>query len=438
MRNIHYRWVANAALALTIGGLPVASSAQELMKTGAYELNLDVEAVFGLFKSKKRYAQLHGDAGSASWQEGYIKYGLSGSTQAGEGQLYGGFNLITAGTFGDGDAAGFTTGNETETDFEDLFFGWRNEMIDISLGSQNFSIGDGFLINGDALNFGEGFAAIPGAPDLDRGGAYWLAARKAFRKTAVLRAGGESGLRGDLFWLESNNASQAKMELAGLNIEHNSGIGTFGAYFIKGLDVNDGDAAFLGLTHRDGQETYGLRYQGNAGVENLFLSSEFTSQTQGDNSRSDADAWYLEAGWTFADVAWSPSINVRHSSFDDGFDALFFGFNRGYGTWFQGEVASNYAGPFNSNVSVNHIALKASPSETLSFGALFFDFKGKNGNALDATEVNIFAEWVAHDHLIISPLLGFYNPKNSAANGGSQLGDAKTNTYFQVLAIVPF
>jgi len=418
--------------------MPLVSSAQELVKDGVSELNLDIEAVLGLFSSKKRYAQLHGGEGKSSWQEGYVKYGLSGSTKAGEGSLYGGFNLLTSGTFGDGDAAGFTTGDELETDIEDLFVGWRNDKFDISLGSQNFSIGDGFIINGDALNFGEGFSQIPGAPDFDRGGAYWLAGRKAFEKTAVFRMGGDEGLRGDLFWLESNNASQAKMELAGLNIEHNSAIGTIGGYYIEGLDVDDNDAAFLGLTHRDGQSTYGLRYQGNAGVENLFLSSEITSQSQGDNTRPDADAWYLEAGWTFSEAPWSPSINVRHSSFDDGFDPLFFGFNRGYGTWFQGEVAANYAGPFNSNVNVNHIALKAAPSETLSFGALFFDFKGKNGDGLDATEINLFAEWVAHDHLIISPLVGFYNPKNSVANGGTQLGDAKTNTYFQVLAIVPF
>ncbi len=73
-------------------------------------------------------------------------------------------NLLTSGTFGDGDAAGFTTGDETETDFEDLYVGWRNEMFEVSAGSQNITIGDGFLVNGDALNFGKGFEAIPGAP----------------------------------------------------------------------------------------------------------------------------------------------------------------------------------------------------------------------------------------------------------------------------------
>lgn len=414
------------------------ASALNLMKSDASEVNLDIEAIFGVFHSEERYSQLHSTPGSASWQEGYIKYGLSGSTRAGSGTLFGAANLVTSGTFGDGDAAGFTTGDETETDFEDLYVGWRNEMFEFSFGSQNVTLGDGFLINGDSLNFGKGFEAIPGAPDFDRGGAYWLAARKAFDKSVVLKLGGASGFRGDLFWLESDNAAQASMELAGLNLEHVSDHGTVGAYVIKGLDVDDAQAAFLGYTHRDGQRTAGFRFQGSMGVENLFLSAEYATQDQGDNTRLDGDAWYLEAGWTFANLAWSPSLNYRYSQFDNGYDPLFFGFNRGYGTWFQGEVAANYAGPFSTNTSVNHIALKATPMETLTVGALLFDFEGDSNNNLDATELNLFAEWVVNDHLILSPVIGFYNPEKSTAQGGSQLGSSGTSSYFQLLTIVPF
>ncbi|MCW8905272.1 hypothetical protein [Sedimenticola sp.] len=433
-RRCIVRGVVAAALSATWG----SASALNLMKNDTSEINLDIEAIFGVFHSDESYAQLLGTPGSVSWQEGYVKYGFSGSTKAGSGSLFGAINLLTSGTFGDGDAAGFTTGDETETDFEDLYVGWRNEMFEVSAGSQNITIGDGFLINGDALNFGKGFEAIPGAPDMDRGGAYWLAARKAFKKSLMLKLGGESGLRGDLFWLESDNPAQASMELAGLNVEHVSDHGTVGAYFLKGLDVDATEAAFMGLTHRDGQRTAGVRFQGSMGIENLFLSAEYANQDQGDNTRLDADAWYMEAGWTFSNIAWSPSLNYRYSQFDTGFDPLFFGFNRGYGTWFQGEVAANYAGPFNSDTGVHHIALKATPMETLTVGALFFDFNGDSNSNLDATELDLFAEWVVNDHLILSPLIGFYNPKNSAAQGGTQLGSSGTSTYFQLLTIVPF
>ncbi len=415
-----------------------SASALNLMKNETSEVNLDIEAIFGVFHSEERYSQLHSTPGSASWQEGYVKYGLSGSTKAGSGTLFGAANLLTSGTFGDGDAAGFTTGDETETAFEDLYVGWRNENFELSVGSQNISIGDGFLINGDALNLGKGFDAIPGAPDFDRGGAYWLAARKAFKKSLMLKLGGDSGFRGDLFWLESDNPAQASMELAGLNVEHVSEHGTIGAYLLEGLDVDATEAGFLGYTHRDGQSTAGVRFQGSMGIDNLFLSAEFATQDQGDSTRSDGDAWTMEAGWTFSDVSWSPSLSYRYSHFDDGFDPLFFGFKRGYGTWFQGEVAANYAGPFNTNTSVNHVALKATPMDTLTIGVLFFDFDGDSNSNLDATEVNLFAEWVVNDHLILSPVVGFFTPKNSVAQGGTQLGSSDTSTYFQLLTIVPF
>ena len=438
MNKNKLRWIVGGLVATALSTPWSVVSALNLKKTDTTEINFDFEAIFGLFHSEERYAQLHTTPGSASWQEGYVKYGVSGSTEAGPGRLFGAANLLTSATFGDGDAAGFTTGDESKTDFEDLYVGWRDDHVEFSLGSQNIIIGDGFLINGDALNLGKGFDVIPGAPDFDRGGTYWLAGRKAFRKTAMLRLGYETGLRGDLFWLASNNPAQASMELAGLNVEHVADWGTVGAYYLEGLDVDATEAAFLGYTHRDGQTTTGIRFQGNAGVENLFLSAEYTHQNQGDNTRRDGDAWYFEAGWTFADIPWSPSINYRYSQFDEGFDPLFFGFNRGYGTWFQGEVAANYAGPFNSNTSVNHVALKASPTPTLSVGALLFDFQGDTSDNLNATEINLFAEWVVNDHLILSPMIGFYDPDKSAAQGGTQLGTAGSSTYFQLLTIIPF
>ncbi|NVK42347.1 MAG: hypothetical protein HWE39_13985 [Oceanospirillaceae bacterium] len=438
------RQLLTAAVALSLAG---PAAAYNLYSKDGTEVNLDIEAIAGVFSSEENYLY-DTDRGGADWQEAYIKYGVSGSqTLASDSALFGGINLLSSGTWGDGDAGGFTSGDEGETDLEDAYLGWRSGSLlpalgdnglELSFGRQNFSIGDGFLINGDSLNLGD--ALNGGGYDFDRGGAYWLAARKAFDRTAVARIGGAEGLRADLFWLESDNHAQADMELAGVNLEHVGAKGTFALAYIEGLDVNDKYANALGYSGRDGQETLSLRYQGNAGVENLFLSGEYVNQDQGDNSRRDADAWYLEAGWTFADLPWSPSVNYRYAEFDEDFDPLFFGFNRGYGTWFQGEVAANYAGPFNSDATVQHLGIKASPTETLSIGALFFDFSDTAGgtDALDGQELDLYAEWVVSEHLILSPLVGFYSPDNSDAEGGSQIGNDDTNTYAQLLAIVPF
>jgi hypothetical protein len=430
----------------TVIAIP-AASAVELSSGNNYTLNADLEIALGIFTSDKSYLY-DTDQDGAQWQEGYVKYGLSGSHSLGQdAAVYGGINGLSSVTTGDGDAGGFSTGDERDTDLEDAYVGFKsgnlvpflgNNGLEVSLGSQNLVIGDGFLINGDALNLGEGLNG--GGLDFDRGGAYWLAARKAFNKTALVRLGGNTGLRSDLFWIESDNKAQADTELSGINLEYVSPQGTFGFMHLKGQGVNEPYAQALGLTARDGQNTSSLRYQGNAGVEPLFLSAEFVTQDQGDASRKDADAWYAEAGWSFKQQPWSPSVNIRYSSFDEDFDPLFFGFNRGYGTWFQGEVAANYAGPFGSDTDILHLGVKAYPTPTVAVGALFFDFSDtdQGRGSLDSQEIDFYAEWAINDHLFLSPLIGFFKPEKRAADGGSQLQDNDLNTYAQVMAVITF
>ena len=441
-----------AAVLCTTG--PVG--AHTLYEGGDTVLAFDFEAAAGIFNSQNAYAQvLRTEDASPTWLEGYAKYGLSAvHTLDGAGSVYGAFNLLSSATRGDGDAAGFTTGKEEDTQIEDAYIGWRSgdlvpwlgeNGIDLSFGSQSFIIGDGFLINGDSLNFGEGFKPLADADiapsGLSRGGAYWLAARKAFDETAILRLGGETGVHVDGFWLDSDNQAQAGMELAGVNLEYRDATyGTVGLTYIEGLDVDDEAARFLGYQHRDGQETLAIRANGSLGVENLFLSGEYVDQDNGDAYVGDGNdhAWYGEAGWTFAALPWSPKLTYRYSSFSDGFDPLFFGFNRGYGTWFQGEVAANYAGPFNSDTDVHHIGLALTPAPTVQLGALFFEFDDAGNGYLNGNEVDLYAQWVVNDHLVLSPLVGFYTPEYSAAEGGTQIGGDDTNMYSQLIAIVNF
>ncbi len=423
--------VSRLAVAVALTSTSISGQAYTLTENETTTLNLDFEAVAGLFDSGETYGN---SEDSPAWAEGYVKYGFSGSHKLGTGEMFGAANAMSTGNWGDGDASGITTGDERMTDIEDLYVGYRTDMFELSAGRQNFVIGDGFLFNGDALNMGKGLDGI--APDSpDRGGAYWLAARKAFDKTVVGRIGGDEGMRSDMFWLESDNPAQASVEMAGINLEYVGSKGTFGLLYTEGLDVDEEQAAFFGHTRRDGQKTTSLRYQGNAGVENLFLSAEYVDQSQG-NSDPDANAWYGEVGWTFADATWSPSVNYRYTSYDEGYDPLFFGFNRGYGTWFQGEVAANYAGPFGTDSDIHYLGVKANPTPMLTLGAGYFNFTDTQGGSgdNDAQELDIWAEWVAADHLIISPLVGFYRPDSAT----SVQGNDDTNTYMQVIAIVPF
>ncbi|MGP0171375.1 hypothetical protein ACSVIJ_05765 [Pseudomonas sp. NCHU5208] len=432
-----------SSLALLIGTATQAS-AYELYADDDTHLNANLEAAFGLFHSRENYATSGSKKeGTSSWREGYVKYGISfDQGLAGSGTGYGAFNLLSSGTWGDGDAAGFTDGSERTTKIEDAYLGWRSgnlfealgeDGVDLSFGRQNIRVGDGFLINGDALNLGNGLAD----GEFDRGGAYWLAARKAFDQTAVLRLGGNQGLRGDLMWLKSDNRAQAKPEMLVGTLEHVSDAGTLG---LTVIDIRDIDKQYASPAQlgRDGMKTYSVRGQGNAGVENLFLSGEYAWQDR--KSGGKEDAWYLEAGWTFSDVTWSPSVNYRYSRFSEGYDPLFFGFSRGYGTWFQGEVAANYAGPFNSNTQVHHVALKVSPLENLSVGALWFDFNtlDRNLGNFDGRELDVYAEWAVSENLIVMPVVGLYQPDRQANQGGTQLGNDDRNLYSQLVFVTQF
>ena len=415
-------------------GMPLASHAYTLVDNDNHHLYFNGEADVGAFHSQETYGNSHK---SPSWQEGFIKYGLSGDQKAANGEFFGSISALSSGTWGDGDASGVTTGSEHKTNIENLFIGYRSKNIEFSTGRQGFVVGNGFIINNDALNMGKGLDGAAAGVHPNRGGAYWLAARKAFHNTAILRLGGDQGWRSDIYWLESNNAPQASVKMAGINIENNNKYGVVGFLYNEGLSVDSQEANFFGLNKRDGQKTMSLRYQGDAGIKPLFLSAEYAKQTQGDNSQ-DGNAWYAEVGWTFNDIAWSPSLHYRFTRYGEGYDPLFYGFGRGYGTWFQGEVAANYAGPSGTSIDsdIQSIQLSATPTDRVSVGALYFDFsKTKNNSGTnDAKEVDLWMQWAVNDHLIISPVVGFYKPKSSSSTQGND----NTNVYSQVIAIMPF
>ncbi|WP_437882414.1 hypothetical protein [Pseudomonas sp. LRF_L74] len=417
-----------------------AASAYELYADDDTHLNADMLAVFGLMNSRKNY---DGTSGGSTWREGFIKYGLSGDQGlAGAGTAYGAFSLVSSATWGDGDAAGNTDGSERTTKIEDAYLGWRSadlfpllgkDGVDVSFGRQVIKIGSGFLINDDGPNLGNG----PADGALDRGGAYYLAARHAFDRTAVLKLGGQDGLHGSAFWLKSDNRAQAETSLAGATLDYTGAAGTLGLTYIHGLDVTDQWASDF-QQQRDGMDIYSIRGEGDAGIQNASFAFEYAWQ---DKEAGAEKAWYAEAGYTFADIAWSPSVTYRYTRYSGGWDSLFTGLSTGLGTWFQGEVAANYAGPFNSNTGIHHIGLKATPLESVTVGALYFDFSTLHDRRdlnLNARELDLYVDWAVNEHLIISPLIGLYKPEKDSATGGNQVGGNGTNVYSQLTVAVPF
>ncbi|MGQ7814081.1 alginate export family protein [Metapseudomonas furukawaii] len=424
-------------LALVLGG---QASAYELYADDDTHLNADFLAVYGWMNSRKNY---DGTPGGSSWREGFVKYGLSGDQGlGGRGTAYGALNWVSSGTWGDGDAGGNTVGRERTTKIEDAYLGWRSghllpqlgqDGLDLSFGRQVVKLGRGFLVNDDGPNLGKG----PADGALDRGGAYYIAARHAFDRTAVVRLGGEDGLHGSAVWLKSDNRAQAETELAAGTLDYSGKAGTLGLTWVHGLDVTDQWASDF-QKQREGMDIVSLRGEGDAGIEHASFAFEYAWQ---DKDAGREKAWYAEAGYTFAELPWTPNLTYRYTRYSEDWDALFTGLSTTYGTWFQGEVAANYAGPFNRNTEIHHVGLTLKPSETVKVGALYFDFSTLHDRQrlnLDARELDLYLEWAATEHLIITPLIGLYQPDKGAGNGGNQVGGNGTNVYSQLVVAVPF
>ncbi|MGX9221952.1 hypothetical protein ACWV27_26695 (plasmid) [Massilia varians] len=436
----HPTTIRNAVLCGALLCMAAAPAhAEPLHQSERAKLDLSLEAGAGAFHSQRNYAQSGTLAeGESSWQEGFVKLGLGGHRLLQEdSRVYAGVSAVSQATFGDGDPAGWTNSSERRTLLSEAYAGWRSgklfpalgeDGLEVSFGRQALTVGDGFLLSGDAISFGNEIAG----GSLNRGGAYYLAPNKSFARTAVLRLGGSQGLRSDLIWLKSSNPAHGMPEMAVATLEHVAPRGTVGLTFTKVLDTDP----LYDIRARKGVKTGSLRAQGNVGVEGLFLSGEYAHQ---DKPTGNARAWYGEAGWTFSGAPWTPSVNYRYSYFSPQYDPMFYGTVRGLGTWFQGEVAANFAGPYNNNARVHHLESRMKVSDNLSFGILANRFRSieRSGILHDAWEVDVFAEWMAGP-VYVMPLIGYYKPKFDVASGGTQIGNRRANVYGQLIVAVRF
>ncbi|MFS2099484.1 alginate export family protein [Variovorax sp. Varisp85] len=418
--------------------LTPAAHGYELYAESETTLNAELKAGYGMFGTRRNYV---GRPGGFRWQEGFAKYGLNGSTdRIGSGTLYGALSAISTATWGDGDPGGITTGREHRTRFEDAYVGWKSgdllpalgkDGIDFSAGRQVVKAGSGFLVNDDGVNPGKGLAD----GRYDRGGAYYFGQRLAFARTAVLRLGGTEGLHGSAMWLKSNTRLQANTEIAVGTLDYTAPEGTVGFTFIRGLDVDERYAISPTRLERKGMKIYSIRADGNAGIPDADFAFEYAYQKK--RSRND-NAWYAEAGYTFSDVAWQPSLSYRYTRYSKEFDSLFQGGFRGR---YQGEVASNYAFSYNFNTRIHDVALTVRPLESLAATLMFFDFRtlaDRSTLNLDARELALYLDWTITKNLTFSPIIGIYKPRKYEANGGNQSGSAKANPYLKLMLVASF
>lgn len=438
--------VLGLVLAVTVGaaGMPGLACADiQLYERNGFTLNLNLDlgaATFVVDNANFGAGNSRGEQ-SLSWSEGYLKPVLGAAYSSAVGELYGGFSYVAGATLGDGDPAEFTDDDSDGFESEQLYGGIATDRLaglgidrfDFSVGEQEFTIGDGFLIWDGEFD--------------SRYGAYWLNPHLSFKNSVIARA--DSGpFHGDLFYLVADEDS-GDTELYGLNLEAgDEQLGTVGMTFLKVADVDrNGD---YGL--RDGMTVYSVRAQGTplarAGQDALFLAFEYVHQGGGDVEDIDADAWYLEAGYTLAELPWTPTLSYKYAFFSgdenpvDGrnqaFDPLFYGMGRGWGSHIMGEIVGEYY-LFNSNQQVHMLGVGLQPTEALAMGVLFYDFfldeKTLYGTPVAddhfAREIDLYADYCVSDNLFLSATLAWAGPEA----GGEDYFASGDDSYLAQLAV---
>ncbi len=429
-----------------------------------------------------------------TWFEGWaepsvgFEYTLDGAAGAKGSTLYGAFSVIGTTTLGSGDAVAGTSTTSFQPGHlapENMFIGWKSgdllpalgdDAIDISAGNQPVTIGDGLLINGAVFN------AFQRA-------AYYTAPREAFERTIVLKFNPSAlaPVRGTAFHLESvsdqsmmNGLDQPASELVGGSVDwygepRTDKLGTLaeqwvvtGTYFniIAAGQEPPGSID----ANRDGLNVYSARAAGSflPFDRDVLFFGEYVAQINNTpGRRTDANGWYVEPGYQFSGLPWTPMVTYRYASFSgDGdptgggtkhsYDPLFYGADGrglGPGTWYIGEIYGWYEQGL-TNITVHQISLRANPSEQINVGANYYriDFnKLGQVNQLISTgapvtskramdELDLYVEWSPTDWLTVVPTaaVGLPGPGYKQVDTGTGRTGGAAIFLGQVVASVKF
>jgi len=402
-----------------------------------WTFNLDATfGTFGFGNSLYRNPRpdASGDLGD-NWNEGTVKAGLGGvkTTDSGS-QWYGKLSAVGEGTFSS--SPSLVGGDSTSFGVEDLYIGWRSSgekpLWDVSVGREQYKLGHGMLLYDGASEGGS------------RGG-YWTNARKAFELAGIVRVKPGNGTI-EAFYLDRDELpeSDSGSKLWGLNFEYAIGEDT-----TLGATYMSWSAKESMAPQRDGLDVYNLRaYTAPfANLKQLSFEAEYALEDNGD--LLDSTAYNALAAWQF-DGAWKMKLSYRYAFFEgddpdtvanEAFDGLFTGFYD-WSTWWQGEIAGGYL-ISNSNLISNQLRLNAKPTESISTGLIFFDFKLDQAATFDplvtsddiGTELDWYMDWTVNDNFILSFVAAVGEPGEAIEQSN---GRTDTFVYGMIFAAYSF
>jgi hypothetical protein len=352
---------------------------------------------------------------SGSWWEAYLHPGIEGSYGLDGGStLYGRVSAVVGTTFNGIDAAGSNVGlnGVTSTRTEDAYAGWRSgklfgdlgeDFLDISVGRQQYVVGNGFLFYSQSNNGGNR-------------GAYWMGERQAAKFSGIVRMK-TGNWKADLVYLEADDNPKTDTELGGLTLDYafSEAIGGIGG----GIYTLRSD-----LESRDSMNVYDLRFSlfpfeafdAPEALKPVKLEGEYVYEENGDLVGD--SGWYLSAGYQWADAPWKPTLTYRYASFSENYDPLFYGFND-WGYWYQGEVIGEYV-LGNSNLDSHMIKLNVEPIDSVKANLFYYKFRLGDPAALGvqsasfADEWNLTVDWTATDYLTVSAVAAYVIPGDGA------------------------
>lgn len=310
-------------------------------------------------------------------------------------EFYSTLSMVAATTTLDGELSGqIVRSGDQAVDSDSTKIGWRNELIDLSYGGQEFTIGDGFVV-GDG-NFNKGTAD----------GQYWIGAFTAWRNSAIIRID-TSPLRFDGFWLRTDD-DLGDARVVGVNLETaENELGTLGLMYFE--IIQDDDFAL------DGMRVASIR---GADIrvpflQDLKLFGEYVierGRSKETGFKNNGDGWYIEGNYAFSSWPWKPTFIYRYAHFsgddtttdqNEEYRGLFFTiFKRDWDTWYQGEVAGEFH-LFNQNQVTQMAKMKVYPGQNWSLGIWYYShdldtkqYFGKAVSDLDwAEEINLGYEY---------------------------------------------
>lgn len=260
----------------------------------------------------------------------------------------------------------------------------KDKTMNVSLGRQNYTLNDGFLIH-----------HVKGSTNVGERRAVFLGARTAHDMTVLLNARYEQwGFK--LFHLDPNEYEplESNTRFAGGNLRYNFGHGLS----VDGTHIENvrSDSSFAtpqgARIPREGIATTAvhLLWRNALKVPGLFLESELARQG---SSRADvsASAGYGSLGYRWNDIKWKPAFVVRYAQWSgdrpetaryERWDPLL---PAGSDEWMGGMTFSKYVS--NSNLQQLRIRLFAEPAKNFNFTVDWFRYQALETNNLGANRV---------------------------------------------------